>query len=123
MVSQWSLSDSKSPRVSSSFLSILADLNKAVVWIFSTRPLISKSSNPLITVQRATITNGITVTFMFNSFGFFFQFSGKVHALVPLFAFFQFYSVILFIFFSLSLGLVVWSRLGDPFVSQNPKEL
>ena len=38
-----SLSDSTSPPVSSTFLSILADLNNAVVWIVTARPLISKS--------------------------------------------------------------------------------
>ena len=67
----WSLSD-KSPQVSRTLLSILADLNNVVVWIVSTRPLISKSSspciNPLVTVPRAPITIGIIATFMFYSF-------------------------------------------------------
>ena len=40
----WSLSDSKSPKISRILLSILADLNNVVVFIVSTRPLISKSS-------------------------------------------------------------------------------
>ena len=40
MVSQWSLSDIKSLQVSRALLSILTDLNNAVVWIVSTRPLI-----------------------------------------------------------------------------------
>ena len=47
----------KSPRT---LLSILADLNYVVVWMVSTRPLISKSSssfnNPLVTIPRAPIT-------------------------------------------------------------------
>ena len=72
MVFHCSLSDSKSPHVSRTFLSILANLNNAVVWMVSTRPLISKSSssfiNPLVTVPRAPITIGINVTFMFHSF-------------------------------------------------------
>ena len=72
MVSHWILSDSKSPQVSRTILSILADLNNAVVWMVSTRPLISKSSNSytslLVTVPRAPITLGITVTFMFHNF-------------------------------------------------------
>ena len=72
MVSHWSLRDSKSPQVSRTLLSILADFNNAVVWMVSTCPLISKSSNPfinpLVTVQRAPITIGINVTFMFHSF-------------------------------------------------------
>ena len=49
MVPHWSLSDSKSPQVSRTHPHILADLNNAVVWIVSTRPLISKSSTvPLL---------------------------------------------------------------------------
>ena len=60
MVFQRSLSYSKSPQVSRTLLSSLADLNKAVVWVVSTRPLISKSHNPcsspLVTVSNAAIT-------------------------------------------------------------------
>ena len=67
MVSQWSLSDSKSPQVSRTLPSILANLNNAVVWMVSTCPLISKLSslwtNPFVTVLRAPITIGITITF------------------------------------------------------------
>ena len=94
-VSQWFftrvLSDRRSFPVYRTLLSILADHNNGVVWIVSSRPLISKSSShytiPLVTVPRASITNGINVTFMFQSF---FQFSGQVF----LFAFFQFYYVV-----------------------------
>ena len=72
MVFHWSLSDSKSLQVSKTSLSILADLNKVVVWMVSTRPIISKSSssisNLLVTVPKAPITIGIIVTFMFHSF-------------------------------------------------------
>ena len=72
MVFHWSLSDSKSPQVSRTLLSILADLNNAVVSTVSTRPLISKSSSlctiPLVTVPSVSITVGTTVTFMFLSF-------------------------------------------------------
>ena len=57
-------------QVSRTLLSILADLNSTVVWI--TRVLISDSSSPctnlLVTVPRAPITIGITVTFIFYSF-------------------------------------------------------
>ena len=53
--------DSKVPRVSRTFLSILADLNNAIVWTVSTGPIVSKSSspctNPLVTVPRAPITH------------------------------------------------------------------
>ena len=72
MVSHWSLNDNKFPQVSRTFLSILANHNNAVVWIVSTRPLISKSfilyPSPLVTVPSAPITIGITVTFTFHSF-------------------------------------------------------
>ena len=43
MVFHWSLSDSKSPLVSRTLLTILAVLNNAVVWMVSTRPPTSKS--------------------------------------------------------------------------------
>ena len=72
MVFHWSLSDSKSPQVSRTLLSILAVLNNAVVWMVSTCPPTSKSSspfsNPLVTVPNAPITIGIIVTCMFHSF-------------------------------------------------------
>ena len=55
MVSHWSLSDSKSPQVSGILLSILTDINNAVVWMVPTHPVNSKSSslciNPLMTLQ------------------------------------------------------------------------
>ena len=74
MVFHWSLSDSKSPQVSRTFLGILADVNNVVVLMVSTRPLISKSSRPFnntsVTVTRAPIIIGINVAFMFHSFFF-----------------------------------------------------
>ena len=72
MAFHWSLSDNKSPQVSRTLLSILAVLNSAVFWMFPTRPPTSKFSrtlgNPLVTVQNAPITIGITVSCMFHSF-------------------------------------------------------
>ena len=72
MVFHWRLSDSKSPQVSRTLLSILAVFNNAVVWMVSTRSPTSKSSrpfnNPLLTVPKAPIPIGIIVTFMFHSF-------------------------------------------------------
>ena len=95
MVFHGSLSDSKSPQVSRTLLSILAVLNNVVVWMLSIRPLTSKSScpfnNPLVTVPNAPITIGIIVTCVFHSF---FQFPSKVKVLILLFTFFQFYSVV-----------------------------
>ena len=79
MVFRWRLSDSKSPQVSRTLLSILAVFSNAVVWMISTRPPTSKSSRPfnnsLVTVPKAPITIGIIVSFVFHSF---FQFSSKV---------------------------------------------
>ena len=72
MVSLWSLSNSNHPQVFRSLLSALTDLNNAEVWMDSTRPLLSKSSNPcanpLMTVPCAPVITGITVTFMLHSF-------------------------------------------------------
>ena len=72
MVFHWRLSDSKSPQVSRTLLSILAVFNNAVVWMVSIRSPTSKSSrpfdNPLVTVPKVPITIGIIVTFMFHSF-------------------------------------------------------
>ena len=66
------LSDSKSPEVFRTFLSILAVLNNVVVWMVSTRPPTSKSSspfsNPFVTVPKVPITIGIIVTSKFHSF-------------------------------------------------------
>ena len=95
MVFHWSLSDSKSPQVSRTLLSILAVLNNAVVWMVSTRPPTFKSSspfsNPLVTVPNAPITIGIIFTCMFHSF---FQFPSKVEIFILLFTFFLFYPVV-----------------------------
>ena len=70
MVFHWRLSESKSPQVSRTLLSILTVLNN--VWMVSTRPPTSKSSspysNPLVTVPNAPFTIGIIVTCMFHSF-------------------------------------------------------
>ena len=67
-----SLTDSTDSQVSRSVLSILADLNNAVDWMFSSCPLISKFFrpyiNPSVAVPRVPITIGIMVTFIFLSF-------------------------------------------------------
>ena len=75
IVSWWflaGLSDSQSPYVSRTLLSILANFNNAVVCMVSTYPLISKSSctctNPLVIILGTPITIGISVTlFQFSS--------------------------------------------------------
>ena len=84
VVFHWGFGDSKSPQVSSTHLSILAVLNNVVVWMVSTRNLISKSSspfnNPLFTVLKAP------VTYMFHIF-----FNSVA---IPSFYFLQFYSAV-----------------------------
>ena len=134
MVFHWSLSDSMSQDFMT-LLSILANLNNAVVLMVSTCPLISKSSslftNPLGIVPSAPITISITITFMFHSFILVLQqgldinlsfcfllilLCGLLRGQYPLFSRFSF-------FCWLSLGLVIGLRLGDLFISQNPREL
>ena len=117
MVSHWSFSDSKFSQVSRTFLSIVPNLNNAVVSMVSTSPLISMSSTPctrlLVTVQRAPITIGITFILMLYCF----YRSLARSRYLSLFVFFQFDPVISWIdkvhksagslFCWLSLGLVV----------------
>ena len=71
MVSRWNQRDSNSLQVSKTPLSILAHLNNAVVWTVSTRLLIYKFASPctktLLTLPRALITTGMTVTFTFHA--------------------------------------------------------
>ena len=72
MVFHKSLSVCKSPQVSKSLFNILADLSNAVVWMVSTRSLISMPiipfSKPLMIFPSGSITSGITVTLIFHSF-------------------------------------------------------
>ena len=69
MVFHWSLSDSKSPQVSRTFLGILANLNNAIVGMVLILPLISNSfslfSKRLVTVPSTLFAIGVTVTTMF----------------------------------------------------------
>ena len=62
----WSLSDSKSPRVSRIHLSILAYLNNPTIWTFLILPVISSSSRSLGIIPMAPTMIGITITFMFH---------------------------------------------------------
>ena len=141
MVFHNNLSDSKSPQVSRTLLSILVDLNNAVVYMVSTHPLISKSSypctDPLVTVRSAPIKFAITVIFLFHCFFTSLTRSSSYLSFCflsvipcsqqdrqsPLFSRFSF-SFFFFFFFVIDfLGLVVRPRFGDPFVFQNPTEL
>ena len=70
MVFRWSLSDSKSPKVSGTPLRILSVFNNVIAC--SPRilllPLLQSFDNPLVTVPKAAITIGIIVIFMFRNF-------------------------------------------------------
>ena len=132
MVFHWSLSDSKSPQVSWTHLSIQAVLNNVVVWMASTRPPTSKSSSPfsnlLITVPNAPITIGIIVTCMFHSF---FNSLARSRYLSFFSHSFNFIlwsartaksTILQVLFFCcwLLYGLVFWPRLSDPSECQSP---
>ena len=136
MVFPWSLIDSKSSKVFRTLLSILAYLSKIILWIVSICPLFSQSSspctNPFVTEPRPI---SITVSFLFHSF-FFSSLARSWYSYLFFLVFFQFYSVFaresniydsassLFLLTIIRSGrLVVWPRLGDPFVSQNTREV
>ena len=134
MVFHRSSSDSKSPQVSRTLLSILADLNNAVVCGLSSLVLLFPSPSVPLSILwwlvRSARTNYDWYHRHFH-IPLFFQFSSKVLIFIVLFTFFQFYPVISLNgkvhysigFFFYSQGLVFWPGLDDPFVSQNPREV
>ena len=101
------MSDSKSPRIYLIFQSISIRL---YFWMVS--------SNPSVIVPSAPLIIGITVTFMFYSF---FSSLARSRHLTFCFLLILFCTVQFgwFSFFLLSLDLVIWLRLGDPFSSLN----
>ena len=92
---QWSLSDSKSPQVSRTLISILADLSN-IVFLDSLHP----SSYFLVLQSFYQSFGDINKCTNYNWYNrhfhvpLFFQFPSKVEVLIPLFAFFQFHSVV-----------------------------
>ena len=130
----WWFSLEFSPQVSRTLLSILFVLYNVVVWMVSTRPPTSKSSNPysnpFVTVSKASITISIIVTCMFHSFfnplarsrylsffshsfSFILRSAGTAKSTILQFLFF-------FFFWWLLLDLVFRPRFGDPCVCQSP---
>ena len=92
MVFHWWLSNSKTPRVSRTLLGILADINKAAIWMFSIRPLISNSPDPFSILWGLFRVHYLQLVFPSLSCSMFsFQFPSKVKELIFLFPFFQFY--------------------------------
>ena len=69
MVFHWRLSDSKSPQVSRTLLSILSVLNNAVVWMVSTCLPTSKSVNVffLLESERQQASSGFQDSFQYSS--------------------------------------------------------
>ena len=129
MVSHRSLSAIKFSQVSRTLLSILADVNDSLLWIVSTWIFIPKSfspfNKPLGIVPSAICTIVIIVIFIFHIF---------LHLEHGHFAFFYFCSGVCqndkvsylagsLFYCWLLLGLVVWPRFGNLFVSQNSREL
>ena len=118
MVFHQSLSDSKFPQVSRTLLNNLSVLKNEVVWMVFPRPSTSKSSspfnNPLITVSKAPITNGIIVNYMFCSF-----FSSLARSRYLSF-FSHFFSFIPWSAKSTIFQILFWSRLNYQFVCQSP---
>ena len=125
-VSHWGLSNSKSHQFSRTLLSIQADLNNAIVFMVTSRLLISKSSSPctnlLVTLPNALITIGITCHSFFFSFQirsrYYLSFlsvspCGQPGRQSPLFGRFSFICC-------LSQDLVIWPRSVDSLVPQNP---
>ena len=139
MVFHRSHSDSNSPYVSKTLPSNLANLSTVVVWLVSTRALISKFScpftKPLVTVLSALVTIDLHGTFMFRSFfipllrsrylpPFSLPFSFTLRSTeTARFLLFFLSFLFFFFFFWLSRYLVVWPIFDDPFVSQTSREV
>ena len=125
MVSHWSLSDNKSPQVSRTLLGILVDLKKTIVWMVPTRSYFQVLQ--FLNQSFGDFTKSTNYHWYYRHFHVpqFFQFPRKAEEPISFFVFFQFYSVVSWeskIHNSASsLFLVVWPRLDDLFVSQNPR--
>ena len=136
-----SLGDSKSSQVSRTFLSNLTDLNNSILWIVSTSPQISRSIQvPLLILWvlfqvcqlqliSPSLSCSIVVCFLFFSVAWqsldaylSFCFLLLILCGLPERQSSQFGRFSFFFLRWLSLRLIVWPRLDDPFVSQNPRE-
>ena len=107
-----------------------ADISSVVVWMVLILPLIlslpSLFSRFSGTIPRASTIWGITITFMFHIF----QLSSKIQAFIHIIHISTLWSTgtakstryQVLIFLLIKTGLVNWHELGDPFVSQSPRE-
>ena len=127
MVSYCSLSDSKSPRVSRTLLSILADLNNAVVRMLSTTPYIQILQSLYQSFGDCTKSLNYNRSNRHFHVLQFFQFPSKVQVLVLLFVFFTLWSAkftILQVLFFFVDNYWVWSSSWHyPFVSESPRRV
>ena len=132
MVFHGSLRNWKSLQVSWTILSILANLNNAVVCMVSFHSIYKSFSpciNPLGTILSMSFTFDITITFIFHSF---FSFLARSTYLFLFSLSFSFPCGLLeqqssqfsrfYFSYWLSLGLVIWMKLDDLFVPPNSKE-
>ena len=131
MIFHWSLCYSKSLQVYRTLLSILAVLNNAVVWMVSTRPPTSKSSNPFnsifVTISNVPIMIGIIIAYVFHSFfnslarSRYLSFFSHSFSFILWLAGTAKSTILQILFFCwLPQGLVFWLGLGDPFICQSP---
>ena len=136
MVFHWTLIDSKSPQISRTIISIQSDFNTAVVWLVSHACSYFQVAQSLHqSFEGCTERTNYNWYHSYFHIQWFVQFFSKVLEFISLFSFSlditlwyagtaKFTLVCLWaFFFLLSLGLVVWSRLGDLFESQNPREV
>ena len=95
MVFHWSLTDRKSSQIFGTLLSISTDLNNAVVWMVSNRPLVSKSSSPC-TKSFGDDNKCANYNWYHRHFrnSIVFHFSCRVYEYISLLAFHQFYLVV-----------------------------
>ena len=117
MVFHFSLSDSKFPQISRTLLSIPANLNNAIICVASTCPLISISSNLFTDPLEIIPSAPITMASLLSCAIFLVLWQGLGTYLYFLFLLF------LLCFPSGSLGLVVWPRSEDLFVSHSPGQI
>ena len=124
-ISWWSFTGEgdKIPQISRTHLNILTDLNNAVVWMVSIRPLLSISSTPLPNHKQANY-NWYQRYLHIPQFSYF---SGKVYVFFGILASFDFLSMVKLdrkksVFQIFFIFCLVRSGLGHVVVSENPSE-
>ena len=128
MIFQRSLSDSRSPQVFKTFLSVPADFNNAVCCMVFILPLTFNSfclfSKPLWTVPRTPISISITIIFIFHCIFSSLERSKylSIFSLSFIFAWGSSRTAKFTRWQSFFLVLLFGPRFGDPFVSPSPRK-